>query len=159
MKKNQVSNYRSVFLKSNGINKKNAMPVAISPKTYAKIVMGDGSCTVDDFVENVLKHGLSGKESRSISISAATYDMIEGLIHGMETDGCTVDAFVESILKYQLREANTRPIPISPTTYAVIENIIQVMGDGKCTVDDYVKNVLQSKLCEINDVQCIASKA
>ena len=110
MKKNQVSNYRSVFLKSNGINKKNAMPVAISPKTYAKIeqiiqVMGDGSCTVDDFVENVLKHGLSGKESRSISISAATYDMIEGLIHGMETDGCTVDAFVESILKYQLREA------------------------------------------------------
>ena len=63
MKKNQVSNYRSVFLKSNGINKKNAMPVAISPKTYAKIeqiiqVMGDGSCTVDDFVENVLKHGL-----------------------------------------------------------------------------------------------------
>ena len=64
MKKNQVSNYRSVFLKSNGINKKNAMPVAISPKTYAKIeqiiqVMGDGSCTVDDFVENVLKHGLS----------------------------------------------------------------------------------------------------
>ena len=41
----------------------------------------------------------------------------------------------------------------------VIENIIQVMGDGKCTVDDYVKNVLQSKLCEINDVQCIASKA
>ena len=53
MKKNQVSNYRSVFLKSNGINKKNAMPVAISPKTYAKIeqiiqVMGDGSCTVDD---------------------------------------------------------------------------------------------------------------
>ena len=102
---------------------------------------------------------LSGKESRSISISAATYDMIEGLIHGMETDGCTVDAFVESILKYQLREANTRPIPISPTTYAVIENIIQVMGDGKCTVDDYVKNVLQSKLCEINDVQCIASKA
>lgn len=114
MKKNQVSNYRSVFLKSNGINKENAMPVAISPKTYAKIeqiiqVMGDGSCTVDDFVENVLKHGLSGKESRSISISAATYDMIEGLIHGMETDGCTVDAFVESILKYQLREANTRP--------------------------------------------------
>ncbi|KAB3573865.1 DUF3408 domain-containing protein [Phocaeicola vulgatus] len=76
MKKNQVSNYRSVFLKSNGINKKNAMPVAISP-----------------------------------------------------------------------------------TTYAVIENIIQVMGDGSCTVDDYVKNVLQSKLCEINDVQCIASKA
>lgn len=76
MKKNQVSNYRSVFLKSNGINKENAMPVAISP-----------------------------------------------------------------------------------TTYAVIENIIQVMGDGKCTVDDYVKNVLQSKLCEINDVQCIASKA
>ena len=59
MKKNQVSNYRSVFLKSNGINKKSAMPVAISPKTYAKIeqiiqVMGDGSCTVDDFVENVL---------------------------------------------------------------------------------------------------------
>ena len=41
----------------------------------------------------------------------------------------------------------------------MIENIIQVMGDGKCTVDDYVKNVLQSKLCEINDVQCIASKA
>ena len=76
MKKNQVSNYRSVFLKSNGINKKSAMPVAISPKTYAKI-----------------------------------------------------------------------------------EQIIQVMGDGKCTVDDYVKNVLQSKLCEINDVQCIASKA
>lgn len=76
MKKNQVSNYRSVFLKSNGINKKNAMPVAISRKTYAKI-----------------------------------------------------------------------------------EQIIQVMGDGKCTVDDYVKNVLQSKLCEINDVQCIASKA
>lgn len=76
MKKNQVSNYRSVFLKSNGINKKNVMPVAISPKTYAKI-----------------------------------------------------------------------------------EQIIQVMGDGKCTVDDYVKNVLQSKLCEINDVQCIASKA
>ena len=60
MKKNQVINYRSVFLKSNGINKKNAMPVAISPKTYAKIeqiiqVMGDGSCTVDDFVENVLE--------------------------------------------------------------------------------------------------------
>ena len=60
MKKNQVSNYRSMFLKSNGINKKNAMPVAISPKTYAKIeqiiqVMGDGSCTVDDFVENVLE--------------------------------------------------------------------------------------------------------
>ena len=76
MKKNQESNYRSVFLKSNGINKKNAMPVAISPKTYA-----------------------------------------------------------------------------------VIEKIIQIMGDGKCTVDDYVKNVLQSKLCEINDVQCIASKA
>ena len=76
MKKNQVSNYRNVFLKSNGINKENAMPVAISPKTYAKI-----------------------------------------------------------------------------------EQIIQVMRDGKCTVDDYVKNVLQSKLCEINDVQCIASKA
>ena len=76
MKKNQESNYRNVFLKSNGINKKNAMPVAISPKTYAKI-----------------------------------------------------------------------------------EQIIQVMGDGKCTVDDYVKNVLQSILCEINDVQCIASKA
>ena len=87
MKKNQESNYRSVFLKSNGIDKENAMPVAISPKTYAKIeqiiqVMGDGSCTVDDFVENVLKHGLSGKESRSISISAETYDMIElSLIH------------------------------------------------------------------------------
>ena len=76
MKKNQVSNYRNVFLKSNGINKENAMPVAISPTTYAKL-----------------------------------------------------------------------------------EQIIQVMGDGKCTVDDYVKNVLQSKLCEINDVQCIASKA
>lgn len=76
MKKNQVSNYRNVFLKGNGINKENAMPVAISQKTYAKI-----------------------------------------------------------------------------------EQIIQVMGDGKCTVDDYVKNVLQSKLCEINDVQCIASKA
>ena len=76
MKKNQVSNYRNVFLKSNGINKENAKPVAISPKIYA-----------------------------------------------------------------------------------MIENIIQVMGDGKCTVDDYVKNVLQSKLCEINDVQCIASKA
>ena len=47
MKKNQVSNYRNVFLKSNGINKENAMPVAISPKTYAKIeqiiqVMGGG---------------------------------------------------------------------------------------------------------------------
>ena len=60
MKKNQVSNYRNVFLKSNGINKENAMPVAISPKTYAKIeqiiqVMGDGSCTVDEFVENVLE--------------------------------------------------------------------------------------------------------
>ena len=60
MKKNQESNYRSVFLKSNGIDKENAMPVAISPKTYAKIeqiiqVMGDGSCTVDDFVENVLE--------------------------------------------------------------------------------------------------------
>ena len=60
MKKNQVSNYRNVFLKSNGINKENAMPVAISSKTYAKIeqiiqVMGDGSCTVDDFVENVLE--------------------------------------------------------------------------------------------------------
>ena len=60
MKKNQVSNYRNVFLKSNGINKENAMPVAISPTTYAKIeqiiqVMGDGSCTVDDFVENVLE--------------------------------------------------------------------------------------------------------
>ena len=55
MKKNQESNYRSVFLKSNGIDKENAMPVAISPKTYAKIeqviqVMGNGSCTVDDFV-------------------------------------------------------------------------------------------------------------
>ena len=37
MKKNQVSNYRNVFLKSNGINKENAMPVAISPTTYAKI--------------------------------------------------------------------------------------------------------------------------
>ena len=60
MKKNQVSNYRNVFLKSNDINKENAMPVAISPKTYTKIeqiiqVMGDGSCTVDDFVENVLE--------------------------------------------------------------------------------------------------------
>ena len=77
----------------------------------------------------------------------------------METDGCIVDAFVESILKYQLRETNTRPIPISPKTYAVIEKIIQVMGDGKCTVDDYVKNVLQDKLCEINNAQCIASKA
>ena len=60
MKKNQVSNYRNVFLKSNGINKENAMPVAISPTTYAKLeqiiqVMGDGKCTVDDFVENVLK--------------------------------------------------------------------------------------------------------
>ena len=76
MKKNQESNYRSVFLKSNGIDKENAMPVAISPKTYAKI-----------------------------------------------------------------------------------EKIIQVMGDGKCTVDDYVKNVLQDKLCEINNAQCIASKA
>lgn len=76
MKKNQESNYRSVFLKSNGIDKENAMPVAISPKTYA-----------------------------------------------------------------------------------VIEKIIQVMGDGKCTVDDYVKNVLQDKLCEVNNAQCIASKA
>ena len=76
MKKNQESNYRSVFLKSNGIDKENAMPVAISPKTYAKI-----------------------------------------------------------------------------------EQIIQVMGDGKCTVDDYVQNVLQDKLCEINNAQCIASKA
>ena len=60
MKKNQVSNYRNVFLKSNGINKENAMPVAISPTTYAKLeqiiqVMGDGKCTVDDFVENVLE--------------------------------------------------------------------------------------------------------
>ena len=60
MKKNQVNNYRNVFLKNNGINKENAMPVAISPKTYAKIeqiiqVMGDSSCTVDDFVENVLE--------------------------------------------------------------------------------------------------------
>ena len=60
MKKNQVSNYRSVFLKSNGINKENAMPVAISPTTYAKIeqiiqIMGDGKCTVNDFVENVLE--------------------------------------------------------------------------------------------------------
>ena len=60
MKKNQVSNYRNVFLKSNGINKENAMPVAISPKTYAKIeqiiqVMRGGKCTVDDFVENVLE--------------------------------------------------------------------------------------------------------
>ena len=60
MKKNQVSNYRNVFLKSNGINKENAMPVAISPTTYAKIeqiiqIMGDGKCTVDDFVENVLE--------------------------------------------------------------------------------------------------------
>ena len=76
MKKNQESNYRNLFLKSNGIDKENAMPVAISPKTYA-----------------------------------------------------------------------------------VIEKIIQVMGDGKCTVDDYVKNVLQDKLCEINNAQCIASKA
>ena len=76
MKKNQVSNYRNVFLKSNVINKENAMPVSISP-----------------------------------------------------------------------------------TTYAVIEKIIQVMGDGKCTVDDYVKNVLQDKLCEVNNAQCIASKA
>ena len=60
MKKNQVSNYRNVFLKSNGINKENAMPVAISPTTYAKIeqiiqVMEGGKCTVDDFVENVLE--------------------------------------------------------------------------------------------------------
>ena len=60
MKKNQVSNYRNVFLKSNGINKENAKPVAISPKIYAMIeniiqVMGDGNCTVDDCVENVLK--------------------------------------------------------------------------------------------------------
>ena len=60
MKKNQVSNYRNVFLKINGINKENAMPVAISPTTYAKIeqiiqVMGGGKCTVDDFVENVLE--------------------------------------------------------------------------------------------------------
>ena len=60
MKNNLESNYRSVCLRSNGIDKENAMPVAISPKTYAKIeqisqVMGDGSCTVDDFVENVLE--------------------------------------------------------------------------------------------------------
>ena len=50
MKKNQVSNYRNVFLKSNGINKENAMPVAISPTTYAKIeqiiqvMIGGASC-------------------------------------------------------------------------------------------------------------------
>lgn len=75
MKKNQVSNYRSVFLKSNGINKKNAMPVAISPKTYAKIeqiiqVMGDGSCTVDDFVENVLGNMVSVVRNPGLYLSA-----------------------------------------------------------------------------------------
>ncbi len=84
MKKNQVSNYRNVFLKSNGINKENAMPVAISPTTYAKIeqiiqVLGGGSCTVDDFVENVLElkfresnqaECLTSKESCGKSTSA-----------------------------------------------------------------------------------------
>ena len=59
----------------------------------------------------------------------------------------------------RVNKKNAMPVAISPKTYAKIEQIIQVMGDGKCTVDDYVKNVLQSKLCEINDVQCIASKA
>lgn len=76
MKKNQVSNYRNVFLKSNGINKENAMPVAISPTTYAKIeqiiqVMGDGNCTVDDYVKNVLQEKLcEANEAQCITSKA-----------------------------------------------------------------------------------------
>ena len=51
------------------------------------------------------------------------------------------------------------------TERAGVEQPMQVNPNFKrrkkaeLTVDDYVKNVLQSKLCEINDVQCIASKA
>ena len=102
MKKNQVSNYRSVFLKSNGINKKNAMPVAISPKTYAKIeqiiqVMGDGSCTVDDFVENVLE--LKFRESNQAEYPTSKESCRESASADM---GTTFTAVLNEAMKARL---------------------------------------------------------